>query len=214
MALMSNGCAITKLPSNNDLVDIEEGKKSMVILRFIWEMHGEPYEPFPSRDITKNISASVGGSRTGGKTFIDYTQQYFLSSETRKQGWTYLLLEPGTYYFSFRLPTDEHFYSAYQRNAPRWRFEIAEGVRSLYIGSFYLKTIHGGKKIRNAHLSEVNLLNEQELAEKTIKEVLPNMVPLQCSIMQKYDGGPIYLRTPSSKNLKIKEGYPKNNLSP
>jgi hypothetical protein len=201
------GCATTGLPDKHELIGINAGKKAIVLLRITCEIDAEAWEPFQSSTIDENITFAIGGFDTGGK-ILPLEFQQFLSSETRKQGWTYFLLEPGIYYLGLQSPRSPSWIPLEKfKIVPNWRFDIQDGVPSFYIGTLHLtgkgkKTYWVGlnfKKIgiRSIESYEVDIRNEYEMAEKIIKEVFPGFAPPQLSIIQKQEGDTIHLRTPN-----------------
>jgi hypothetical protein len=180
------GCTTTRLPNKNELVEIEEGRKKMVILRIIWELDGKPSEPFVSESVDKRIHFKIGGINTGWKVeYIGMTNHYFLSMETRQQGWSYFILESGSHLLSAAT------YSAYlsRKFQPIWRFDIPDGARSVYIGTLHVEcggvtTISGVKVKRPETLCESTVLDEKESAGKIINDLIPSLGPLQYSLMQ------------------------------
>jgi hypothetical protein len=129
------GCSATRL--SKIIAEVEQNKKTMVILRTTLEIDGEQVEPpFGSGGRGGCISIGIGGFETGGKLIfhhlnIDYFQDpvfhYQISAETLKKGWTFLLLEPGIYYFSIAI------FGRKQDPYPSWRFDIPIGDLNLEI---------------------------------------------------------------------------------
>jgi hypothetical protein len=187
--------------------EVEEGKKSMVILRVALELDGEPHEPF----IPLGVEIKLGGFKTGGKlqhyrsNYKYYSQgnyaHFCLSSETCKQGWTFFFLDPGIHYFSFRYLTPLPNPYENHKNPPLWRFDIPTGAKSIYIGTLNLKGVGIDKgwmwgPTGKVNLLEINVIDEINLADKIINEFYPRLGPPQSLIMRKHEGGPIYIRPP------------------
>jgi hypothetical protein len=181
------GCTTTRLPNTNDFREIDEYKKAIVILRIIWESEGEQIEPFSSKKLNERILIHLGRIETRENIQpIGIYNHFFLSPETRKQGWTYFYHQPGTYFLSAATE------SAYYQSPPKpiiWRFDIPNGVRAIYIGTLHvecgaIKEIFGVKVKQPATLCDGTILDERESAGKIINELIPSLDPLQYSIIQ------------------------------
>jgi hypothetical protein len=190
---------------------VEEGKKSMVILRIALEIDGEPHEPFHGF----GIIILLGGFKTGGK--LKYilrdiphnynppndSMHYCLSSETCKQGWTVFFLDPGIHYFSFVYPTFQPDSYENLKKPPIWRIDIPTDVKSVYIGTLNIRGVGfvKGWMLDNpskVKFFEINVIDEKDSADRIMNEIYPKLGTPQSLIMRKHEG-PIYIRTPYQK---------------
>jgi hypothetical protein len=182
------GCyQLTGLPKKNDMLEIVEGKKTIVIMRTIWELDGKLAEPFPAQDITRDIIIEIERDITAVKAKdMVSNPRLILSEETRKQGWTYFILEPGTYFLSATTRLNAFTINKQQ---PVWRFENPGGVKSVYIGTLNLVCggvhIKSGVKVKRPQTKcEGNIFDETGLAVKIINDLIPSLSPPDSSIMK------------------------------
>lgn len=157
-------------------------------------MDSSTFEPFKSSISEDNVRISLGSFQTGGFNII--SSQVFLSSNSRKQGWTYLILEPGIYYLGF---TGRELTG---KDQPRYRIDINPESPIVYIGTMHLQchskwNIFGIKKCDSIDSHAV--VNEEALAKELVSENLEEMGHLKSSLMQLHTEKTLIFRTPRPK---------------
>lgn len=185
------GCAMTVLPTDKERSSILSGKQTILLLRIICELEdGTSVEAFASSLIMDNVNIGLGGFLIGGK--VKRVLPRFLSSETRKQGWIYLILEPGVHYFAFQGPqtSDSFSWEKELRYAPRFQVNIPKNNTLVYIGSLHLYchsrgSLFGAKRCDFFDKSRMLVENEERLSEKVTTEYLSSFGPIQTLIMRR-----------------------------
>lgn len=199
------GCSTTALPTEKEHNAIQTGNQAFVLLRVTSEYDGQAYETFSPDG---RIGLALGGFMTGGKVkHVDPLR--YLSDKTRYEGWTYFVLDPGSYYLAV-LPTrmtNIFTYLAAFKYAPRWRIDVPEDAKIVYAGTLHIPGVW--KKFAwssqyylvSFRKEDSSVLSEEELAQTVVTENLPDVFPLKTVLMRPHDDGPLILRTPSrSKN--------------
>ena len=91
-------CAFNRLPSSDERSKILTGQRVIVLLRVTAELQdGTPVKAFPSKLMADDVNIALGTFDTGGELKLVESPR-FLSTELRKDGWTYFILEAATYY--------------------------------------------------------------------------------------------------------------------
>ena len=185
----------TGLPSAKDYELIKAGKRSIVLLRVTCEVNGEPYEVFQSGLSPDDpIGLGLGGFETGGNLL--QIQPKFLSSQTRKDGWLYFILEPGLYYLTAQPPLTYHFSS---KTSYLWRLDVPSDVEFVYIGTLHLpstgeKLLFGTTRI-SFIADSILVSDEQEVAHKIAGDFFPELKTFKTMLMARHKG-PLILKTP------------------
>jgi hypothetical protein len=129
-------------PAQSEEDSIKQGKRSIVLVRIVAEVPGRPTDSA----IGRTVKLANIDKNERPKT---YPIAYFPSMDSKKEGWIYFILEPGTYHLSV-LPTIE-VSSDKKRDAETAKvtettfgkpmtfstfwFQVPKGTPSLYIGS-------------------------------------------------------------------------------
>jgi hypothetical protein len=203
VALAGAGCATTSGPPT----DVQARQSAVLLLRLITEVEGRIAPPFPSSLLpTDNIALGVGEFSNGGK--IRAATLRFLSGNTRKEGWAYLLLEPGqVYYLAPHEPisTGALKYDALWATRPRWSVEIPAQARLVYGGTFYLPgkgqwRLFGAKQLVEFDEAKAEVRNESIQAEQIVKQRLSGLGHMSIQLAKKWEpGDTIVLQTPHGK---------------
>ena len=198
-AILTTGCV--GLPTPTEQSAIISGKKSLVLLRIEATVRGRPYKPFAGGMVTDNFNFAIGTFRTAGRP--QPVPLRFLSSKSKKEGWTYFVLEPGTYYLAFRPPqfTDAATYDNLWKTAPRWRMDLPENARAVYVGTLQLAgdgswLMFGGRRFESILGSEVNTDRDRYCASELLADCCPSVGNMQVVPLEEHRGGPIILHSP------------------
>jgi hypothetical protein len=201
------GCSRIGLPKNNEMNDVYNNRASIILLKLKGNVEGRPAKIFNESTGESNIILALGGFDSGGIPEEIVGLLRFLSKESLKKGYTYLILKPGTYFLTLTTP-----YIAYAvgdrknlfKKIPRWQFSVNEGSKFIYIGTMHLTgnprwMISGADVMEDIIYDQVYIDNDFQEARNLIKNHFPeNGDDLTISLLQKYEGGPIYLRHPLS----------------
>ena len=171
MILTNCAYMYTGLPTASERLTIQSGKQVVVLLRIICELEsGSLIEPFRNSLIDDNISIRLARSViVGGRIKLQGYQRY-LSPETRKQGWTYMLFKPGIHYLVFSGPrnTDVWSWESSLRYLTRWQINIPQNHPIIYAGSINISC----KDNRCLNPSLTVVINEENLAKEVISKYL------------------------------------------
>lgn len=187
-------CASTGKPQAKEHSLIQEGKQSIVLLRISGTLDdGTSVEPFPSTFYQDNMNIGVCSDDPEGKVERVISQK-FLTPETRKQGWIYLILKPGTHYLAFTgsRRTNAFTWEKQLQNARRWRIDIPEVMPVIYVGTLKLRCrsawyIGGAKKCDYFDESRMVIQNETNLVKKVAADHISDYGTLQTVLMKRYD---------------------------
>jgi hypothetical protein len=186
------GCVTYSLPTIKEHTSILEGEQAFVLLRITYEFEdGTPVEEFYFKDASANISIGLGSFLAGGK--VKRVPQRFLSDETRTQGWSYLILEPGTYHLAFQGPQTGSLWQWEKelRHAPRFRVNLPKNKSLVYIGTLHLycskiKWAFIGNGCRTFDRERLVVRNEESMAEELATEVLSGLGSPQTLLMESF----------------------------
>jgi hypothetical protein len=92
LATLLHGCTSIGPPGSSNAEAIRLHNKSIVLLKFSGNMVGSPLKDFDFFIEMANMDKD--------EIPKEYTLTSFPSAEARAKGWAYLVLEPGTYYFT------------------------------------------------------------------------------------------------------------------
>jgi hypothetical protein len=187
-------CASTGKPQAKERSLIQEGKQSIVLLRINGTLDdGTSVEPFPGSFYQDNMNIGVCSDDPEGKVERVIPQK-FLSSETRKQGWIYLILKPGTHYLAFQgaRTTIPFIWDKQLQNARRLQIDIPEVTPSIYAGTLKLRcrnawNIVGAKNCHYYDESRMVIHDETKLAKEIVAEHLSDYGTPQTVLMRRYD---------------------------
>ncbi|HVM51375.1 MAG TPA: hypothetical protein VMU04_25315 [Candidatus Acidoferrum sp.] len=203
LALAGAGCATTSGPPS----EIQARQHAVLLLRVVTEVEGRIAPPFPSSILpTDNVAIGVGDFFSGGK--IRAATLRFLSGDTRKEGWAYLLLEPGqVYYLAAHAPisTSAWKYEALWAVCPRWSVEVPANTWLVYAGTLYLPgkgqwRLFGGRQLVEVDQRRAEVRDESGQAEEIAKQWLPGLGHMSVQLARKWEpGDTIILQTPPGK---------------
>ena len=208
LALAGAGCAATSGPPRPQALPTRGAiQKAVLLVRVITEVEGKIAPPFPSSLLSvDNLCLGVGDFSSGGK--IRPAPMRFLSEDTRRAGWTYLLLEPGQiYYLAAHEPTSTSasIYDARWQTCPRWSIEIPADARLVYGGTLYLPgkgrwMIVGPRKLASFDRAQLAIRDETALALEISKRWFPALLPMSVQLAKEHrPGDTIILQTPPGK---------------
>jgi len=178
------GCISTGLPTPREFASIQGGKLSIVLLRIICEWKdGTPANPYHMANLTEMINVGIGSFLVGGK--VEPVQHRYLSRVARKQGWMYLILEPGTHHFVFSTLKTGPLYR------PRFKVNIPMNNQIVYAGTLYIycrggwKDILGEKYCGDLNASRMDVLNEEGAVVELANDYLSDFESPQTILMQR-----------------------------
>jgi hypothetical protein len=204
------GCAATGISTAKERIAISQGEKTIVLFRVECTMVEDQrsYEPFPGSVLDDNVSFGLGDFRSGGEPKRLPTLS-FLSSESRRDGWTYIVRPPGIYYLAAYPPrrTGAFTYDRSLKYATRWRLDVPEKAKLVYAGTLHLTgasdwLLLGGRAMRSIQSIRVDGVSDQERARKLFAEHFPDMGEMQVVLIQRQDGEPTILRSPLPTSTK------------
>jgi hypothetical protein len=195
------GCASIGAPTPEERTAVAASEKAIVLLRVQCTLENrQPCEPFRHVVGDDNISLGLGSFKTGGAP--ERLASRFLSPESRKGGWTFLILPQGTYYLAFYPPrrTDVFTYARGIKDAPRWRIDIPPDARIAYVGTMRLSgasdaLLFGGSIMRSIRADEMSVANDEELARALVKGELPGVGEVR-TVLMRLQEGPTILHAP------------------
>lgn len=196
------GCAPLYVISETERTAVVDGGKAIVLLRIQCTIDNQPHETFVMPTFTSEpiVALAMGTFETVGEP-TGYVTYRFLSEESREAGWTYFILSPGIYYLAVLGPDSSA--KNYLHEAPRWRIDIPENTKLLYVGTLQLTgkstgtLLFGGKIIKPANSDELILKNEHELASDLLSKYFPETGETKTILMQRWhQGDPIVIRSP------------------
>jgi hypothetical protein len=205
--LVFTGCAIVRPPTEHDRSAIGSAKQVLVLLRVTGELaDATQVETFRLEFREDDISFALGGFETGGK--LQRVWPRFLSNDSAKQGWAYVILKPGNHYLAVLEPrtADAWSYIEKIKNALEqvkpWRLEVPEGITLMYAGTLRLSCrsrfyLFEPKRCDFFDWDQVDMRKEEALAQQIAAKYLANFGPLQTILIKPHEG-PIILRTPGN----------------
>ncbi len=201
-------CASTGLPTVKERTAVGAGEKAIVLLRVQCTIERQqPYEAFSYSLMDDNISFGVGSFKTGGEP-ERLALLRFLSPESRKNGWTYFVLPHGIHYLTVYPPrrTDVFTYERGIRNAPRWRIDIPQDAKLVYVGTLRFTgesdwLLFGGRILRSIRIDEMSVTNDEALAHKLLTKEFPGFGEAQ-TVLLRLQQGPTILRSPLPSKTK------------
>lgn len=173
--------------------DTDTGGKAIVLLNIQCTIDNQPYESFIEPTFTTEpiFLFGLGSFETVGEP--RFVTHHFLSRETRRAGWTYFMLSPGVYYLavlgpdSSVVPSDKYF-----QEAPRWRIDIPQNVKAVYVGTLQFtgksngQLLFGGKIIIPAEGDEPTIRDDHSIASGIISQYLPDAGEAKTIFMQRW----------------------------
>ena len=182
------------LPNNKQVSTIQTGKEAIVLLRVTGTFDdGKRVNTFKGTNEAKNVN--LGLCKDGPQSEIEIVRfQRFLSSETKKQGWVYFIMEPGTHYLVFiglcsflSYPSLEECDHRLQR-ARLWQIDIPKDAPIVYIGSMHLASWREyawhGVLISDFNENKMLLKNEENLAKQLAASYLSEFGSIHTLLMK------------------------------
>jgi hypothetical protein len=189
------GCASTGLPTAIEKTAISTGEKAIVLLRAECVIGDQtPYQVFSNSLTDDNVSFGLGSFETGGEPKrLEILR--FLSPESRRNGWTYFILEHGTYYLAVYPPrrTDALSYQRGLKNAPRWRIDVPRNAGLVYAGTLRFagesdRLLFGGRILKSIHMDTMSVANDEALARKLLIEHFPGLGEVHVVLLKPHKG--------------------------
>ncbi len=192
LAVLLGACAFVEPPSDAEMAAVEAGQQTIVLVRVADEDElGEPYYPFGHNLYFENAGLALIGAGTDGEVAHEVSPLRFFSSETRDDGWTYLVLEPGDHMLAIQptLYTDGLTYLRNYLTAPRWAIAVPDGVPMVYAGSLYLygigrETSLGGTALVGFDAERSTVSDETERARALATAHLPGLSPMETVLIE------------------------------
>ncbi len=210
--MMLGSCMPSAVMNSKDKAALASGEKALVLVRIQCTVDNQPYKPFisPSFTVDPIFAFGLGTFETVGEP--KYAIHGFLSQKARQDGWIYFLLSPGIYYLAVLGPDSsvisKNDSTHYHRHAPRWRLDVPENTKLIYVGTLHFsgkmerKLLFGGKIIRPVNTNNIALEDERERASRLLSEIFPEAGVVKTNLLQRWrPGDSIIIRTPKrSKN--------------
>ena len=163
-------CAGVSPPSTSELSEVQAGQKVLVLFRVVGEdPDGKPLRAFKEGLVDDSVGLALGSPETGGVPKGRIERVRYLSPESRDLGWTYLLLDPGTYYLAVQPPRWGNLFTYLDsfKAATRWIMEIPPDAPLVYAGTLELYGIAApglvfGNKIFVAFDKQVSRVRDEE----------------------------------------------------
>lgn len=186
LLLIMAGCATTSLPTNRELGDVLAGQKTLILLRITVDVDGKPSEPFGATLADDNVGlAFVNADRI---TRLEFYRSP--SDEARRDGWIYLIEDPGTYFLAVQPPrtTDAFSYQFQFRQAPRWRIDALTGSRLVYVGRLHINALTQRGLLFTRYtmydLSKTTVQDERNLAQDVAVRFFSDLGPPVTVLME------------------------------
>jgi hypothetical protein len=188
-------CATIGPPTQGEEDSIKQGKRSIILVRIVAEVPGREIDSALSRTVSlANIDKNERPKM--------YPIAYFPSPDSKKEGWVYLVLGPGTYHLTV-LPT--YGVGSYgKRDAETAKvtgitfgkpmtfstfwFHVPKGAPSLYIGSLKI-SCKGRYSWWTENISEctdAEVIDESAAARELANASFSRHGPLRTMLLSKY----------------------------
>lgn len=187
----------TGLPSTDERLAIESGKKVVVLFKVVLDLTDgtrvQSYRcgPLPDDGKSRNqgyIHFYVGFAKSpifGGELGPEFRITRFLSPESCREGWSFLVMEPGRYFFVFHgeRDTDLYTWNKYRSSLPRWQVDIPKSHPVIYIGTLYLTC--WSKRNCDYYPSMAFITNEEDQAFKLNEKYFGNTNQMLTQLMKR-----------------------------
>lgn len=187
----------------------DAGEPVRVLVRIDLAIDGAQESAFPRLSFTVDPLFAFGfGDFESAGRLSAAVRHRFLSDASRREGWAYFELAPGTWYLGVIGP-DSNVSSSVSRIAnqaediPRWRIEVPGDARVVYAGTLRVagrtdgRLMFGNRIIRPIPGNEPAILDERGLAEALLAAVAPQDGPPHTALMQRWrPGEPLVFRSP------------------
>jgi len=200
LVILIAGCAsppTVRLPNIQEEASIQLKEKTIVLLRLNVEKDGEPFNPFKRYgNRTYNTFRLKFSNMDEGEDprYIDnYPTRSRIpavspSLESRKEGWMYLVLKPGTYYLSVFPPgsKEPRKFDDVSLQVSAFRFYVPKGEPIMYVGSLSVSCKWSKGIFRNfiGRSSRIVVTDETESAKKIAQASLIKYGQMSTSLMQ------------------------------
>ena len=169
-------------PDAKDRERINSGEYAIVIFRVIFLKDDKPVESFP-------YALAVGTFKTGGE--VKHRYCYYLSVETKKDGWAYLLLEPGLQYLAAQ-PYGMSGYESRFQTAATLKIDIPSKTPIVYIGTLHIPCILDKNKRLSVIGDKIVVVNEEDRARELAAGFLSEYGVPKTMLMQQHKGPKIF----------------------
>lgn len=202
--ILITGCALVNLPSEKEYETIRSGKRSIVLLRIACNVDEMAYDVFSQDYVFDNFGIALGSFETGGG--MKQVMPAFLSNQARKDGWIYLILEPGYYYFAIQPPrrTNAWTYASNFDSVPLQKFYIPSKTQVIYVGTLYFecvskKGLFGSSTISSCDRDSITIKKEDDAASNLALEFFSEFEATNTRLMEKHNGPKIF-EVPAMRN--------------
>ena len=220
--LSISGCTSNAAITAVDKKAIDAGQMTIVLIRVVASVQKQVYEPFSEKLVDDNLCFGIGSINTAGQLkrvqnaplFFsgkrrqeDRLSQYFLSPKSRRDGWTFLVLAPGTYYFTVQPPRSgslDNYMKRFEK-PPSWYFDVPENTSLIYAGTLHIKGSEDklifGSGLRMREIIGTPTVDSEDStsAMQLFSQYFPTLGSMQVSLLKPYEGGPLIFRTPLPK---------------
>ena len=210
------GCAeMVGLPRAQEQDAIRSGKQAIVLIRVELELElvkaeglftrfgtnvidGRLFGPNDDRLPEWTFTVGLGTFETAGNPNL--SKDRLLSEATRRTGWRYFMLAPGSYYLSVKGRVS---YVGHEKDREeRWRMDVPAGSRAVYAGSIRFSgkgeiLAFGDIRILSFNQVDAQVSDESELAARLLADYLPDVGPPTTIPLHRWQpGDTIILRAP------------------
>jgi hypothetical protein len=192
------GCMST-LPTERELAEIEAGDRTLVLLRLVPTVDGEAYEP------VAGIGSAVDDFGLHLTQFGDCGVGGFARSPdaaSRRAGWAYAVLDPGTYYLELSTPPASPMNDrpGVDPGPTVFRLDVPVDARAAYVGSIEANVLTAwglfGRIPAGFEAGSVHVRDERVEAESLVRAHLPQFGTPATSLLVRHEGGTRIIRTP------------------
>lgn len=186
------------------LAPVDAPAKTMVLLRIACTIDGEPCEPFGMAKGWGHPLVSLGLGDFGSAGEPREAKPEFLSRESEREGWAYLMLHPGTYYLSLFGPeaSSSRGMGQLAKRGARWRLVVPGSTVPVYAGSLRAvgkvdgKLMLGDPIINPVDPGEVEIVYENERAAEVLAAHASGAVPVPVKLESWRPGDTVILSSP------------------
>ena len=192
--------SVARFPAERRNVHIEE--KAIVLLNVQCTVDNQPYESFIKWTFSTSpvFFFGLGSFETVGEPRA--VKHRFLSEESRRAGWTYFMLSPGIYYLAVLGPYTRSRSEKDYQEAPRWRIDIPENVKAVYVGTLQFagksdgELLFGDKIIVPAGTDEPTIRDDRLPASDLISKHFPDAGEPKTILLERWHPGePVRIRS-------------------
>lgn len=217
LSFLISACAtiVPVVITAKDRAAINAGDKGLVLVRVLCTVDDKPFEPCiyrrndPMHSDKFFVVFALGSFKTFGEP--GHLKIQALSDALLDEGWAFLLLSPGIYYLYIQGPdrcVSDYYDRCIGKDTPRWRIDIPEGAKLIYVGTLTLagkvegKLMFGDKIIHPVTNQEVPLSDERELADSLLARYFPGTAVHNILMRQWHPGDPLIFRSPLPGSIK------------